>query len=126
MVPVDAGSPGTRTGMAVMSTNAITVSVVGTRWTTGSIVANDQTASAPTATASTVLSAAGSNGLGPSGGSITLVTPILIRFRSAGQGNSAGYAVLSLNFSSVPEPGTLLLLGCAAALGVRRVYSRRR
>jgi hypothetical protein len=126
VMPIHVGVPGTTSFVAGITANVITVSVVGTRWTTGSISASDQTASAPSATVASTFLAAGTNNLTAGGGQITLVTPYLIRIRGAAPENRAGYAVLSLQFSNVPEPGSLLLIGVGAAALLARARQQRR
>jgi hypothetical protein len=116
VLPVNVGSPGTVTAMALILTNAVTVTVQANGWTTGVITINDQTVSAPTATTATTGTATGTNNLSASGGTITLVSPFLVLIRGATTENRAGYAQLSLSFSNkIPEPGTLLLLGSGVA-----------
>jgi hypothetical protein len=121
LIPVHVGVAGTSVATVNITANVVTVSVVGTGWTTGTISVSDQTASAPTATTATTFTAVGTNSLGASGGQITLVTPFVVRIRGAAADNRAGYATLTLN-ASVPEPGhtLLLLLGSAALLVLGR------
>ena len=126
--PVNVGSTATATAMAAILVNLVTVTVIAQGWTTGSITINDQTAMAPTATVLTTGMATGTNNLGPNGGNITLVTPFVIAIRGItspsgfASENRAGYAQLQL---SIPEPGTLLLLG-GGVLGLLALGRRER
>jgi len=122
LIPIHVGVAGTNVATVAITANVVTVSVVGTGWTTGAISVSDQTVSAPTATTVTTFTAVGTNSLGASGGQITLVTPFVVRIRGAATPeNRAGYATLTLN-ASVPEPGhtLLLVLGSAALLVLGR------
>ena len=125
ILPVNVGSAGfSATTMASILPNAVTVTVTGTGWSTGSITFNDGNAgttntgaaiSNPFVTAGTVTGAAFN------GTSVTLVAPVTIKIPATGADLRAGYAVLNIQ---LPEPGTIGLLGAGVvgliALGRRR------
>jgi hypothetical protein len=125
VVPVDIGSAGTAVAANQILAVPVTVTAIAANWTTGTITIDDQTPAAPTATTATTGTAVGTNNLTAQGGSISLVTPYLIRVRGGGvTENRAGYARLSISFSNfaVPEPqlAWLLLAGGAAVVARRR------
>lgn len=120
------GSTGVETAATSIVGNPLQVSVLALgNWTTGAVAVNDHTVGlsafcagagpcAPIALTAndftTVFSVAGSH----SGSQITLVTPFVVKIRGFTTQNVAGYARLTI---SVPEPGTLVLLGtCVAGL----------
>jgi hypothetical protein len=92
------GDGGTRT-----AAGPIDVTVIGAPWTIN-------TAQIGTVTRMGAVSPATS---GAPSGQITLVTPIFIWTNLAGARPLTAFGVLSLHF--VPEPATLVLLGCAVA-----------
>ena len=117
--------------MASLFGNGITVSQTGFGWRTGAVVVDDQPTGFSTVPGSvhTLTTITGTNQLGAGGGSITLVTPYVLRLRGDGFGgspplhNRAGYSTLQLVFT-VPEPASvsLLAMGLAACvLGARRL-----
>jgi len=110
-------------GASAAASGPVGVTVVGAPWTTG--VASIMQFLSPHTTQRTGF--AHGPGSGPSstlqpGGSIQLVTPMLISTSIPGDGQFLpGFATLTLHF--VPEPTTLALLGSAIALlavGARR------
>jgi hypothetical protein len=120
LLPINAGSTGTVTAMANILGNAVTVTVSGEAWTTGSITYNDGNLGTTNGTGLAVANpfvtagtTTGTNNLGPNGGTITLVAPITIKIPGTGADLRAGYQVLQLTF--IPEPGTLVLLGAGVA-----------
>lgn len=123
-IPLRIGAPGTVTAMGAVLTNAITVSVIGTGWTTGSISLVTNTISPPS---SAIFS--GSNTLDASGGRLSLVTPFMVILSGTTNQTLPGYARLSLNFANpnrVPEPRAVLLLMLSAGfLAAGRRASRR-
>jgi hypothetical protein len=125
VVPVDIGSAGTAVAKAQALLVPVTVTVIAASWTTGTITIDDQTSAAPTATTATTGTAAGTNNLTAQGGSLSLVTPYLIRVRGGGvTENRAGYARLSVTFSNFAVPEVqlawLLVAGGAAVFAGRR------
>ena len=120
-IPLNIGSPGTYSSSAVISANAVTISVIATGWSTGVVQFDDRAEGTlstgglpfanPVITSGTVT---GSNLLGPNGGSISLVTPFVLRVGNfVAPELRAGYGVLSITF--IPEPAILVLLGAGVA-----------
>jgi hypothetical protein len=108
-----------------MPTYPIQVTVIGTGWTTGDVTITGLTTLTPSGgLANTVTFGA----LGfdqrtaGHGGVLQLVTPFKVITSVAG--NLSGFALQTLTFTGVPEPGTLLLVGTSVAAlvgyGVRR------
>lgn len=114
-------SPGTA-GPVVLA-NQITVSFNVTPWSTGAVLFDDRALgsavtgtplSNPFLTAGTV---AGSNNLGSSGGTVSLVTPFTLKITGGVDDLRAGYGRLTLTF--VPEPAGYWLLAAAAIVLLR-------
>lgn len=120
LLPINAGSTATVTAMASVIANAVTVTVSGAGWTTGSITYNDTnlgtttggvTMAAVTNPFATLGTTTGTNNLGstPGGdGTITLVAPITITIAKTllrtDADLRAGYQTLKITF--IPEPDT--------------------
>jgi hypothetical protein len=108
-------------GGTALATAAVNLTVVGAPWTTGTAMLTGLGSVATImGSAQGPASAPGSTAL--PGGTLSLVTPILIHANITPDGPIGAYAVLRLEF--VPEPATLVLLGAGvallAALGRRR------
>jgi len=109
------GIPGS--SFSFMGGGGTQIAYTGAGWTTGvvtvmvpatTIAGMSDPANVETATFT------GTNNLVGGSGSITFISPILIRTNLAG--DLASFASLTLNFGpSVPEPGTLLLVGAGIA-----------
>ncbi len=104
---LDAGLPGTATATGSILGITVSFAAEGTDWTTGITTVLTSPASPAIVT--------GTNGLSAAGGTISLVTPFLIRSNLGGE-PLAGYARLDLSFTNVvPEPMAFVLLALATA-----------
>ena len=101
-------------GGATTVMGAVSVTVIGGTWTTGTVAVGTLTAMG---------SAAPASGAGANSGMVTLVTPVFLSTNIGASAVIPAFGILSLHF--VPEPGTLLLLASGvaglAALGRRRM-----
>jgi hypothetical protein len=136
-VPLPAGSATTVQSTVSILGNLVTVTAFAERWTTGTITYDDRSKGTrhptrlhsmltnPTLTSGT---ARGSLDLGRHGGSISLVTPLVIRVPNTAPNLLAGYARLHIDFGEralVPELALSRVLACAAALiGLGRARRR--
>lgn len=121
-VPLTAlGVPGAT--FSFMGGGGTTIKFTGGGWTTGMVTVVEPTVTLKGMTVMTPndLTATGTNMLVGGVGSITLISPVLIRTNLAGDLPSV--VELTLNFA--PEPGTLAQFG-AAAIGVLGVAAFRR
>ncbi|MCZ7617926.1 MAG: PEP-CTERM sorting domain-containing protein [Myxococcota bacterium] len=121
-VPLTAlGIPGAT--FSFMGGGGTTIKFTGGGWTTGMVTVVEPTVTLKGMTVMTPndLTATGTNMLVGGVGSITLISPVLIRTNLAGDLPSV--VELTLNFA--PEPGTLAQFG-AAAIGVLGVAAFRR
>jgi hypothetical protein len=98
-------------GKVVTGVAALTVTVTGHLWTSGTAVVQGITTGDPGSFVNTVTLAGYDNRTANHAGALQLVTPIRILTNAAG--NLPGFAVQTLSFA--PEPAGVLLLGSAAA-----------
>lgn len=98
--------------------------VVGTGWTTGDVTITGLTTGV-TPVNTLTFGALGFDNRNPAHrGFVHLVSPFKV---ISSTGNLAGYALQRLTFVGVPEPGTLVLLGCGVAgLVLQGLRKRRR
>ena len=81
--PINVGISSTVQASASVLANAVTVSVDVGAWTTAVLTISDQTPSAPSGTFASTTVVSGTRSLATTGGSISLVAPILVRIRGA-------------------------------------------
>jgi hypothetical protein len=96
--------------------NSWVLTVIGTGWTTGDVTITGLTTETPSgAAANTVTFGALGFDQRTAGhrGVVQLVSPFKVI--SGATGNLSGYALQTLTFTGVPEPGTLALLGAGVA-----------
>lgn len=107
------GNGGTTSVMAGILTNAFTITVTGTGWTTGMVAVSDP--GGPISDPPTAFTRTGTDRITVGGRrEITLVTPFAMTINGVGGViNNVGIATLSLLLA--PEPGVLALLGVAGA-----------
>lgn len=111
---------GTPTTVAPPPAYGISLSAVGTGWTTG---ATTLALATPTPSGATTAKRTGSNGLVNGAGTVVLVSAVQVSSNFTAFAPS--FATLTLHYASVPEPGTALLLA-AAALGLAGLGRARR
>lgn len=119
-VPLSAvGVPGS--ALSFMGGGGTVIAYTGAGWTTGTaMIAVPGTTLGGAKQIPTTVTAAGTNSLVGGVGSITFISPALVRTNLAG--DLPTFARLTLTF--VPEPGTLMLIG--AGIAGLAVYGRRR
>jgi hypothetical protein len=113
-VPLSAaGQPGGF--VSVTGGGGTIIQAYGTGWTTGSwtLMAPATTVGGGTTTPQTVTATGADLRTPLGGGTLVLISPLFIRTNLAG--DIPTFAVLTLGFAPIPEPGTLLLLGSGIA-----------
>ena len=123
-VPVSIGKAGVFTGTFIVLGITHTITVDFFAWTPGMATYTGLTSKGVALPSVMAVGSFSLNGAGD--GMVTLVSPSKVDIDgSLAQRRTASFTTLKLTFGTVPEPGTLLLLG-AGALGLALVGSRKR
>jgi len=100
-------------GTMYATPGAVNLTVIGAPWTTGTVMLGSFATNMITITGSAQGPASAPNSTALPGGSLSLVTPMVIRTSANADGPAVGLGVLHLHF--VPEPASLLLIGVGVA-----------